>query len=867
MEAVINKGKHFLLILGFSVILSCNAFAIEFPGQAVSKKILDNGLTVLAKNAPPDNLVSIDIKISAGSSLEEEYLGSGISHLVEHMVFKGTSTRGAGDIERDVKSYGGLINAAVNQDLTDFHIIVPVEYFNQALALLKDMLLNAKFDMTELESEKAVILKEMKFDEDEPQSRLMRLLNESAYLRHTYKYPPIGYETKFKSLTRDDVVKYYNRMYAPNRIVIAVVGGVVPNEAISKVENEFKDFRPSDYRSIGLSPAEPAQIDRREANKEDEINLAYLAVGFHSTGVLNEDLFAMDVLSMILGRGDNSRLNTRLFKDKKLVHSISCWNYTPRDPGLFVITAILDKDKAISCEGAIFEEIKKIQARGVDQKELESARRMVASDYIFSHETIDQQANDLAANYILTGSYDFYRRYVEGIENVSDDDVKRVANIYLSPEKATVAKLVPKGTEVSGQIPSAEKSKAAQIKKVLLPNGLTILVREDNKTPTISISVAMLGGLMAEGKKNNGISNLTAAMLLRGTNKRKEPEIKGAIESMGGGVNSFSSFNSFGVNMHLLKPDLEACLNILKDILTESAFPEEELHKEKILALAGLKEEGDDIFHRGLDALRSDIFENSPYSFKSLGSEESIKALDRQSLINFYKTYCVPNNMVISISGDVESGSLIDNLKATFADLKRSELPVFHTRSARLDKLKARSLRMDRGESLVMIGFETTSMKDNDKYALDVLTSVLSGYSGRLFMSIRDKLSLSYTLGCVQRLALDTGYLVFYAATTKENVAEVKRVLQNEISDIRQNEAGQDELALAKRELVTKYAIAAQTNAFYSSAAALDELYGLGYDEIYKYEKGIDKVTGEDLKRVAYKYLDTNACAEIIISP
>ena len=871
-----KKKAVFLVSLSILVVFLSASLAVEqasqskniqLPKEAVYKKVLENGLTILAKKSAPEGLVSLDIKIKAGSSIEEEYLGSGISHLVEHMVFKGTAKRGPGDIEREVKSYGGFINGSVSGDLTDFHITIPSKYLSKSLSLLRDMLTNAKFDNAELVREKEVILKEIRLDKDEPQSQILRLLNETAYIRHTYKYPPIGYETIFNKLTRDDCIKYYDRMYVPNRMVITIVGGIEENDVIAEAEKEFKDFRPANYSVIGLSPEEPVQLDRRYREEDADTNLGYLAMGFHSTSLLNSDLFAMDVLAMILGRGDNSRLNVSLFKNKRIVHFISCWNYTPQDPGLFVVTAILDKENFDVAEQSVMEEIKKLKPDAVSNEELESARRMVLSDFIFSRQTIDAQANDISSNYMLTASYDFSSRYVEGIQAVSKDDVKRAANIYLKTDNLTTIRLIPKGSRgIKTEAQASTAPKKDSIKKVTLPNGLKLLIREDDKTPTVSIAVAMLGGLMAENKANNGISDLTARMLLKGTRTRSQGQIKGAIESSGGSISSFSGFNSFGLDVEILEPDLDFVLDMLKDILTDSIFPDEEIDKEKALTLAIITQEDDDIFQKGFNILRKEIFEPSPYSFRYLGEKDSIRALKREDILNFYKTYCLPNNMAISISGDVNSEALITKLKTIFRDLKEKEVPVFPSKNIRLNKIKARALEMDKEQSLVLFGFETTSIKDKDKYALDVMGSILSGYSGRLFAALRDKMPLAYSLGCVQKLSLDAGYLVFYVATTKDNIPTVKKGLVGEIKDIMQKMVKDEELVLAKKELCTKYEVGAQTNSFFSSNSAIDELYGLGYDNLYKYKEEIEKVTSQDVKRVAQKYLDLIAYAEVVIS-
>ncbi|MBI4974632.1 MAG: insulinase family protein, partial [Candidatus Omnitrophica bacterium] len=540
--------------------------------------VLENGLTILAKDSLPRDLAAIDIKIKAGSGLEGEYAGSGISHFVEHMVFKGTKTRAAGAIEKEIKSYGGFINAAASHDLTSFTVTVPSEHLKEAISLLKDMLLNATFEKKEFEKEREVILKEMKLNRDEPNARLSKLLYDTAYIGHPYRYPVIGYEQAFRALKREDLIKYYNKMYVPNRIVIAVVGGIDKVDAIAAIEKEFESFKPPNYM-IDLQAVEPMQISARRSEEGMAISLSYLAMGFHSTRLLDKDLFAMDVLSMILGRGDNSRLNTVLFKEKEMVHSISSWNYTPKDPGLFVITASLDKENLGSVEKAVLDEVDKLKNEGAKDDEIEAAKRMVLSDYIFSRQTLEEEASDISANEVLTGDYAFSRRYVDGVQSVSKEDLKRVANKILRNDNLTVVRLVPASFIAYEPKAAVASTIEPTIKKEILPNGLRILVREDRKTPTISISVAMLGGLSVEDKHTNGISNLTARMLLKGTGIRKESDIEGALENRGGAIAPFSGFNSFGVNLTLLKPDLDFALDILKDILRDSTFPQDELGK------------------------------------------------------------------------------------------------------------------------------------------------------------------------------------------------------------------------------------------------------------------------------------------------
>lgn len=842
---------------------------IALPKDYVSKNVLENGLTVLVKRQDPEDLVSINVKIRAGSSLEDEYLGSGISHFIEHMVFKGTKLRQSGDIEREIKSYGGFINGAVTKDLTTFHVTAPAKYFVNCLSILRDMLSNAVFDKEELAREREVISKEINLHDDEPQSLLLKTLYENAYLRHSYKYPIIGYRKKLESLTRDDLVKYYERMYVPNRIVIAAAGGVEESQVLSAIEKEFKDFREPNYKPA-LQDAEALQMGRRYVEKNCQTALSHLAMAFHSTSVLDKDLFALDVLSMILGAGDESRLNRSLYKDKALVYSIASWNYTARDPGLFIITASLDGSNLEKAEKEVINEIGRIKNGALDDAELETARRMVLSSYIFSRQTVEGQANDICISEILTGDRHFSNRYVDGIQSVTKADIKRAANIYLTEDNLTVVSLVPpdfKGPQHQGPAIGQPHAAGEGITKEILPNGVRVLLHKDDKTPTACVTLAFFGGLLVEDEGTSGISNLTARMLLKGTQDRDEAAIRGAIESLGGTIDSFSGFNSFGLNVSVLKDDVDFALTLLSDILTRPTFPEGELEKEKNLITAMIKDEDDDMFRRGSNALRKDLFGTHPYAMRPLGEAPIIRSMNREDILNFYKTWCVANNMVLSISGDIDSKSLIDKAKGLFDRMKGREVPrILSKGSAKTKPIINETIRMEKTENLIMIGFKTIDIKDPDRYAFDLLSSVLSGYSGRLYGELRDRLSLAYSLGCSQRLGLDTGYLVLYVATTKDKIQASRTALIDQIKNIRQEPVSDDEFLSAKRELIGGYKIERQTNDFMALHSALDELYGLGHDNIFKYEERIDKVRKEDLKRIAEKYLDIESRVEVIIT-
>jgi zinc protease len=851
-------------VIAFFII--CAATGHTNAGEAVSRKVLDNGLVILVKKSSPKDLVTINACVRAAPKYEGRHLGSGISHLVEHMLFKGTLTRKTGDIEKEMRSCGGIMSGSACADLSSYEITIPAKHLEQALALLKDMLANASFDAQELEKEKEVVLKEILLDKDDPEKSTMLSLFFNSYIRHPYRYPAIGYADKLKALTRDDVIKYYESRYVPNNIVVAIVGDVDERDAAGTAEKQFSGFRNSVYGDPANIPQEPLQTAKRYAEEEMPAALSYLAISFHSTPLLSRDLCAMDVLSMILGRGNNSRLNAALVENKRIAHSVSATNYTPEDAGLFVINAVTDEDKIAAASKAVIEEIRRLREEDVSAIELSAAKKTIESGYVLLRETIAAQAKDLGENELLTGNHDFSSAYIDGIRAVTAPEVRRAALRYLNETNMTEVRTVPKTEHgLSGvNIPKPSYEEKTQV--LTLPNGLTVLARRDSKVPAVAITIAFSGGLLAEDKNSNGISNFTAKMLLDGTKHKSSSDIHGIIENAGGEINTFSGFNSFGVNITVLKDDLDKALGLAKEIVTSPEFPQDEIEKERMLTIASIKEEDDDIFEKGVLLVRKGLFDGHPYSMRYSGEASNVTSFTRNVVKDFWSARCVPNNTVISVSGDIDAKNVFDSVSGLFGAMEKRELP--KTRAA-LAAAKAHktALKMDKDQTLVMLGFRTCGVTDTDRYALDVLDTLFSGISGRLFTSIRSQSGLSYALGCTEKLGLDSGFFLFYVSTTRDRLDSVKEKLIAAIKAVRDVPVTEDELAAAKKEAISAYKIFMQTNSAYSFHSALDTLYGLGYDNIYKYKERIKKVTASDIRQAALKYFDLNTCSEVIIEP
>jgi len=864
-----------LCLIGTAVFISHPSVPPEFRYEdAVHSHTLDNGLTVITKSTHKAPLAAVRLVVRAGSATEGRFTGSGISHFVEHVLFKGTAALPVGEIERRIKSYGGYINAQTSHDTTEVHLIVKSDYLDDALSLLSDFVFNTSFDEEEFRKERDVILSEIRMDRDEPSHRISTLLWETAYLAHPYRYPVIGYEDLFRQIKRDDLIEYHKSKYTPNNCVLSIVGDIDETAAMRSCEDAFgKVPRSSEVQSV--SPQEPLQMSERKAEEQIEgLKLSYLVVAFHSTSLADKDLYPLDLLAAALGQGESSRLYGGLVK-KKLAYGVSSYNYTPRDPGLFVISLTLEERNIDAALKEVLSEIKNIKSRALRGSELEKVKRSVLSDYIYGKESIEAQADDYASSYASTGDYNFYQRYINGLNAVKPSDVTRAAARYLNDENMTVVTLVP---EKAHALPASVKgplaapgrgagNKEFNICKVALRNGATLLFDADNSLPIISMCVVFKGGVRAEDERTNGISHLVSDMLLKGTKSRSAEWLSEATESRGILLGSFSGRNSFGISLKCLKGDFDLSLKIVSDILKNAAFPERELKISKALQLAAIKSQDDDIFVTASKELLKTIFVSHPYGMPEFGTAVSVGNLKRSDLIDYYTSYAVPENMVVAVFGDIDAAEQ-RKIEKAFAGLRRGGFKEI-VATAEQEQLAPRKdvKEMPKEQAVLMLGYPGVDVKNPDRYALDVMNYILSREGGRLYTDIRDKLGLSYTLGSFSVFGLDPGYNAFYVATTSKNIADAKNIIFSHLKSLKSEGPTQEEMELAEDGLLGGYYRGLEINSDVAFKAALDELYGVGYGDVFRYPDMIRAVTGQDVIRVAKRYFADSKLNEVTVVP
>jgi len=831
----------------------------------VHKRVLDNGLTILVREDPSAPVVTAQAWVRAGSITEAEWMGAGLSHVLEHMLFKGTKTRGVAQIAQEIENKGGYINAYTSFEQTVYYINIPSENWTTAVDILADCMMNATIPAEELLKEKQVILREMAMNEDNPDRRASRQLWATAYTVHPYRHPVIGYPDVYNRTTRDDVFAYYQRHYIPNNMMFVVVGNVQATEVIAHIAELTKDFKMGALPPAYV-PAEPPQLNTRRRDEPMAVQLSQAHLAWHIPALTHPDVYALDALAIILGGGRSSRLYRELVEQRGLLHSVNAFSWTPRHPGLFAIDASMDPDKREDAITAIRTEIDRLATKSVTPAELEKAIKVSTAQFVSRLKTMDGQAADIGSSELQTGDPNFSDKYLQNLQRVTVGDIRRVARQYFTDDNLTITTLNPLVASATTAA-ATTTTNAIQIQRFTFPNGLRLLVREDPKLPLVDFRAVLKGGVIAESPANNGVTKLTARSLLKGTKTRSAEQIADTIESVGGDISYFAGNNSFGVTTQVLRDDFDRGLEVFADVLQNPTFPAELVTREREVQLAEIKADQDKIMPVAQQILRETIFTKHPYRLSAAGQLDSVTKLQRADLIGFHRQYVTPNNMVICVFGDVNAEEVRRKIGQKFGRLKPGTIPLAAAAAERLSENVRKEETRPKQQAVLLIGFSGADMFSPDRFALELLDTAYSGQGSRVFLRIRDELGLAYYVGAYQLLGLDTGYFGFYVGTTGDQVATCEKEFFAELDKLKIDGLSEEELTRAKNGLIGQQKVALQDNSTLSLTVGLDELYGLGYDYFTTTEQRYRAVTVADIKRVANNYFGDKPHAVVIVKP
>lgn len=859
--------KKFIIV---AAILVCGN--VVWASQAQMYK-LDNGQTVVVQEVKNNPIVTIDTWIKTGS-IDEEDSNNGVAHFLEHLFFKGTKTHEPGEFDKILETKGAITNAATSKDFTHYYITIPSKDFDLAMDLHGDMILHPLIPRKEMEKERKVVLEEISKDLNSPTKIMQDNLNSMLYTTHPYKRKVIGRSDVIETITRDQVLSFYNKNYSPSNMVTVIIGDVDANHAIEKTKEAFNAEYKKQTKTIYTKESPLTKQQKKVEYLDTESG--YMVIGFRGTPIDDKDSYALDVLATILGDGRSSILNQVLKEKKRIAFSVDAGNSTFRDDGIFYISANYEPTKCKIVQDTIFNEIEKIQKNGVTDDQLKLAKNIIERSTYYSRESITNIATEIGYTMALTNDIKFYDTYLDNIKNVSKEDVKKVAEKYLGINRSAVSIVLPKSAKevpvasLTQQAPATAElvSENAQTQKYKLSDGATMLYTPNNVNDIIAISIYAKGGQLAEQKA--GTANLTATAMMRGTKNYTSLELSQVLEDNGIKIQPSASADAFAINVLTTKDEYDKTLELLNEVVNNATFEDYEIDKVKTEKLNTIKRNKDVPLQRAIEEYRDLIYQNSPYSISSKILEKNIPNITKEDIINYYNSIFAPKNLVISINGNINKDKTIQDLNNIFKPKENaknfdfvqynSKIPTVTTPRQTIQKVPTTET------AWILLGWQTNGVLNEKDYAtLQVIDSLLgSGMSSRLFKDLREQEGLAYQLGSGYSPNVLRGSFLLYIGTNPQTLDKAKSGLFAEITRLKTEYIGDKELQDAKEKLLGNYVIGLETNLDKASNIGWYEASTRGYEFKDKYEKLINSVTDSDIIEIANKYFTDDYILSIV---
>ena len=843
----------------------------------VCNETLPNGLTLLVKETHTSPVVSLVAHVKAGYFHEPDHWG-GISHVIEHMFFKGTTKRpGKELVAQAVREIGGYINAGTYYEDTSYYITLPSLNLEKGIEIQADTFLHSLFDAGELERELEVIIQESKQKRDNPHAMLFESMYARAFDSHRIRRWRIGEEETLRSFRRDDLLQFIQNMYRPENIILCVVGDVDVMNVISLVERYWGEM-PRGVLRKDTSPLEPDRRGFRYQRLEADIRQKLFVIGYHAPHMLHEDTPALVMAGNILCDGRSSRLYRKLREEKRLVSSVAAGYEGFSEIGIFTLNGDSLEPDPLEAERTIFEELLRLIDSDIQDEELARVKTRLQSSNLFEMEETLGMASKLA-NAEAYGDYHLVDSHFEKLQAMTKDRIREAAWKYLNPENATLVEYLPRNgdlpkrlgglEELAPQVwqfgatieesdngaPVKHESPSRSDSTTLWESNGSFMILPRRDLPLVAIQILFRGGKREEDAGNSGITQLMLNCSRKSAGGLGACEISEIIEGLGASLGVTPGMDHFGYYMKLPMDRALEGLDILAKIIREPDFPEDEVEKEKKALLEAINHHYDSMLPHAMDLFQQACYGQQPYGLPSVGKEDAIRVISSDSLREWRSRWLNKANAVVSVVGDGDTETL---RRFALSILPVSEGVAPSLSNNLYGENNEKVFQVERQQTAAVLGFPGVSVTEEDRYALDLLAEIGSGLAGRFFQAVRGEHGLAYAVHAAHRSRRDCGNFIIYTATSPENELMARDILLKECERFKEDPVTDKELRDAKESINGKWIIGMQTFAaqcmFYGETLA----YGLPEDQMKRYLQRISEVTAGDIVEVARKYVNTD---------
>ncbi|WP_414576111.1 M16 family metallopeptidase [Anabaena sp. CCY 9402-a] len=896
--------------------------------ENVHKTLLDNGLTVFIKEVHTAPVVSVQVWYKFGSRYEA--LGvNGIAHQLEHMMFKGTTSRPT-QFGWLFSALGSDSNAFTSYDQTAYYGTVEQNKLKALLVLEADRMQNALMDGEHLAKEKRVVISELQGYENSPEYRLNRAILRSVFPNYAYGLPVGGTKADVEKFQPEQIQQYYHQFYHPDNAVLVIVGDCQAEKTLATVKEIFGNIpksqnisNPSPNRREALT-FPPSLVGKGVRGLGQEMTVSDAVKSPQSPIILREpgsatllqavyplpqanhqDIPALEIADYILTEGRNSRLYQTLV-ESGLANDISGSVVSLHKAGWYELLVTADPDQDLTkIDSVLNNAIAKLTQKGITAAELARAKRQLEAAIILSNRNITDQAMQLGNDETTTGDYRFTDHYLAAVRQVTAADVVGVLNKYLAKSARTVGIFQPVVTQakeigtkqspphirenLSGNSPvppsemmqylpaidtdqsDAQNTAFKLPQQFTLANGLQVLLLSDRSTPTITLSGHIKAGTEFDPGEQAGLAMLVTDGLMSGTKTKNASTLAKALEDRGATLDFAAYRNGVQIEGNSLAEDLPVLIKTLADALKNSTFPQKELELNRQQALTDLKSDLDNPAEVAKRIFLQSIYPKK-HPLHQFPTQESLRRIKRQDIVAFQSKYYRPDTMVLVVVGDFDPDKVRSLIQAEFGNWRVSgqapsiEYPQVSNPSS---LVRVNPIVPGKTQAITYMGYTGIKRQDPRFYQALVLNQILGGdtLSSRLGAEVRDRQGLTYGIYSHFQAEKDFGTFWIEMQTSPEDANQAIASTRQLLQQIHQHGVTATELEMAKRTLIGGYNVSLADPEELTSNILMNQVYGLDKTELHTYTQKIQQVTLDDVNQAARELLHPDQIVVVTAGP
>jgi zinc protease len=868
---------------------------------AAEELTLSNGISVVLQHY--DGPVAATYWWVKTGSADEMPKEAGFAHFLEHMLFKDTAAKetgksSTGQTARAIESLGGDINAYTSFDQTVYHVTCAAHHWERVIDAFGPMAKPQKFLKKDFESEREVILEELSKNEDSPDRMMFQKMFSLTYKKHPYGRPVIGFRKTLNAARVQDLEAFYRRRYASGNMGVVLVGpineptGKRKKTLIARLEKYFgaRVMKKTPASEVKRTPESPFAKGPEFAVQSFDIKAPKVAFTFRVPELRHEDIPALDLLSSILGMGELSRLYQQLFYKTSIATEASGGLYVPKDEGMLFFQAEVDSiEKINSAAEEILKELRKIADEGPTEEELKRVLVNAESERLYATQTADSMASRLGFLRYVLGDLEHDQKYLEELHLVDAAKVREVARTYFDTRRMSGVVMVPKEhakfstavIEKAAERELGEFSKPAVVKKtkkidsgivplefIDLPSGIRVAYHHSPRSQVFSVHSAVLGGLRSEladpistASEDWGSSYMMSLTWHKGTKTKDANTIARLTEGSAASIDGYAGRNTVGVQLTGLARDWGKLSGLFGDVMFDATFPESEVDHSRRVAEEGVKSIEDHSGQLCTKNFLETLFEKHPYGKFTTGSLESLEKIDSKKIAAFHRRWIQPKKLVLSISGAVKRPALdiwLSEIDAQARAIQSSTNGAHSTKvedEAALKGPRWVEKNLGREQTHIIVGGLGTKITADDRHAVRLMQTILGGQSGRLFIELREKKSLAYTVAPLSMEGMERGYMGTYIACAPakkdEAIAGIKKVLEV----LAQKGPSPAEMARAKEFYLGRRAMDMQGDATLAAHYGIELVYGIQHLSEEEIVKRVRAISAKSIQEVCRRYL------------